>query len=194
MNGTGRIESTALQSTTIRQSKIINRQCIGAELQSPHAYPEPFIAPMRAELTNAGARELRTSDDVDAVLREKGTVMIVVNSVCGCAAERRGRALRLRCSMRGGPTWWAPCSPAPTSTRPRAREAFAPYPPSSPSVGLLRDGKLVYMLERRQIETRDAASIASMLRAAFDEHCSVMQNAAQNSAVTALEPNVPVSF
>ena len=135
-------------------------------------YPEPFIAPMRAELTNAGARELRTSDDVDAVLREKGTVMIVVNSVCGCAAgkARPGIAIALQHARRPDVVGTV-FAGADLDATARAREAFAPYPPSSPSVGLLRDGKLVYMLERRQIETRDAASIASMLRAAFDEHC-----------------------
>jgi putative YphP/YqiW family bacilliredoxin len=135
-------------------------------------YPEPFIAPMRAELTNAGARELRTSDDVDAVLREKGTVMIVVNSVCGCAAgkARPGIAIALQ-HVRRPDVVGTVFAGADIDATARAREAFAPYPPSSPSVGLLRDGKLVYMLERSQIETRDAVSIASMLRAAFDEHC-----------------------
>jgi putative YphP/YqiW family bacilliredoxin len=135
-------------------------------------YPEPFIAPMRAELTNVGARELRTPEDVDAALREKGTVMIVVNSVCGCAAgkARPGIAMALQHAKR--PDFVGTVfAGADLDATERAREAFAPYPPSSPSVGLLRDGKLVYMLERRQIEMRDAASIASMLRAAFDEHC-----------------------
>src|SRR6185436_17312451 len=120
-------------------------------------YPEPFIAPMRAELTNVGARELRTPGDVDTALKEKGTVMIEVNSMCGCAA---GKA-------RPGTVF----AGADIDATARARESFMPYPPSSPSVALLRDGKLVYMLERRQIEMRDAASIAAMLTAAFDQHC-----------------------
>jgi putative YphP/YqiW family bacilliredoxin len=135
-------------------------------------YPEPFIAPMRAELTQVGARELRTPQDVDAALREQGTVMIVVNSVCGCAAgkARPGIAIALQNSKRPDfvGTVFAGADVEATA---RAREAFAPYPPSSPSVGLLRDGKLVYMLERRQIEMRDAASIAAMLKQAFEEHC-----------------------
>jgi putative YphP/YqiW family bacilliredoxin len=136
-------------------------------------YPEPFIAPMRAELTNVGARELRTSEDVDAALHQQGTVMIVVNSVCGCAAgkARPGIAMALQHDKRPDFVGTVVAGADIDSTS-RSREAFAQYPPSSPSVGILRDGKLVYMLERRQIEMRDAHSIAAMLTAAFDEHCS----------------------
>ena len=135
-------------------------------------YPEPFIAPMRAELTNVGARELRTPDAVDDALKEKGTVMIVVNSVCGCAAgkARPGIALALQHQKRPDVVGTV-FAGADVDATARARAAFAPYPPSSPSVGLLRDGKLVWMLERRQIESRDAYAIAAMLTAAFDEHC-----------------------
>jgi putative YphP/YqiW family bacilliredoxin len=136
-------------------------------------YPEQFIAPMRAELTRVGARELRTPDDVDNTLRERGTVMIVVNSVCGCAAgkARPGIAMALQHSRR--PDVVATVfAGADIDATDRARQYLLPYPASSPSVGLLRDGKLIYMLERRQIEQRDAASIAAMLTAAFDEHCS----------------------
>jgi putative YphP/YqiW family bacilliredoxin len=99
--------------------------------------------------------------------------MIVVNSVCGCAAgkARPGIAIALQ-HVRRPDVVGTVFAGADIDATARAREAFAPYPPSSPSVGLLRDGKLVYMLERSQIETRDAVSIASMLRAAFDEHCS----------------------
>jgi putative YphP/YqiW family bacilliredoxin len=136
-------------------------------------YPEQFIAPMRAELTRVGAQELRTPDDVDNAVREQGTVMIVVNSVCGCAAgkARPGIAMALQHSRRPDvvATVFAGADIEATD---RARQYLLPYPPSSPSVGLLRDGKLIYMLERRQIEQRDAASIAALLTAAFDEHCS----------------------
>jgi len=136
-------------------------------------YPEPFIAPMRAELTDAGVQELRTVADVEAALASTGTVMIVVNSVCGCAAgkARPGIVLALQHERRPDlvATVFAGADLAATE---RAREAFLPYPPSSPSVGLLRAGKLVYMLERRQIESRDARSIAAMLTQAFDEHCA----------------------
>src|SRR5262245_12511061 len=112
-------------------------------------YPEQFIAPMRAELTRVGARELRTSEDVDNAVHEKGTVMIVVNSVCGCAAgkARPGIAIALQHSRRPDviATVFAGADIEATE---RAREYLLPYPPSSPSVGLLRDGKLIYMLER----------------------------------------------
>jgi putative YphP/YqiW family bacilliredoxin len=135
-------------------------------------YPEPFIAPMRAELTSVGVQELRTPDSVDTALQAKGTVMIVVNSMCGCAAgkARPGIAMALQHSKR--PDFVGTVfAGADVDATARARESFTPYPPSSPSVALLRDGKLLYMLERRQIEMRDASSIAAMLTAAFDEHC-----------------------
>ena len=135
-------------------------------------YPEPFIAPMRAELTSVGVKELRTPEEVDAAVQSKGTVMIVVNSVCGCAAgkARPGIAMALQNARRPdlAATVFAGGDVEATE---RARQYFAPFPPSSPSVGLLQDGKLVFMLERRDIETRDAASIAARLTAAFDEHC-----------------------
>lgn len=127
---------------------------------------------MRAELTRLGVRELRTAADVDDAVRTAGTVMIVVNSVCGCAAgkARPGIAIALQHGRRPDliGTVFAGADLEATE---RARQYFAPYPPSSPSVGLLRDGKLVYMMERRDIENRDAASIAAQLRAAFDQYC-----------------------
>jgi putative YphP/YqiW family bacilliredoxin len=135
-------------------------------------YPEPFIAPMRAELTRLGIQELRTPEDVDTAVNAKGTVMIVVNSVCGCAAgkARPGIAIALQGAKRPDHmgTVFAGADIAATE---RARGHFAPYPPSSPSVALMRDGELVFMLERRDIEGRDAASIASTLRAAFEQYC-----------------------
>jgi putative YphP/YqiW family bacilliredoxin len=127
---------------------------------------------MRAELTRLGVRELRTAADVDEAVRTTGTVMIVVNSVCGCAAgkARPGIAIALQHGRR--PDLVATVfAGADIDATERARQYFAPYPPSSPSVGLLRDGKLVYMLQRRDIENRDAASIAAQLTAAFDEYC-----------------------
>ena len=127
---------------------------------------------MREELTRAGARELRTPADVDAAVHTPGTLMIVVNSMCGCAAgkARPGVALALQHARvpRIVATVFAGADIESTT---RAREYFAPYPPSSPSVALLRDGKLVFMLERRDIENRDARAIAGLLTAAFDEHC-----------------------
>ena len=136
-------------------------------------YPEPFIAPMRAELTRLGVTELRTPEQVDDAVQSTGTVMIVVNSVCGCAAgkARPGIALALQHSRKPdlAATVFAGGDVEATD---RARQYFAPYAPSSPSIGLLRDGKLLFMLERRDMENRDAASIAARLTAAFDEYCA----------------------
>ena len=135
-------------------------------------YPEPFIAPMREELTRLGVKELRTPGQVDDAVRSDGTVMIVVNSICGCAAgkARPGIAMALQHARRPdvAATVFAGGDVEATD---RARQYFAPYAPSSPSIGLLQDGKVVFMMERRDIENRDAASIAARLTAAFDEHC-----------------------
>ena len=135
-------------------------------------YPEPFVAPMRAELTRLGVKELRTPAEVDEAVRTKGTVMIVVNSVCGCAAGKARPGIAVALENGKSPDLAATvCPDADIDATDRARAYFAPYPPSSPSIGLLQDGKLVFMMERRDIENRDAASIAARLTAAFDEHC-----------------------
>jgi putative YphP/YqiW family bacilliredoxin len=127
---------------------------------------------MRAELTRLGVKELRTVEQVDETVQGTGTVMIVVNSVCGCAAgkARPGIALALQHEHRPdvAATVFAGGDVEATD---RARQYFAPYQPSSPSIGLLRDGKLLFMMERRDIENRDANAIAARLTAAFDEHC-----------------------
>jgi putative YphP/YqiW family bacilliredoxin len=135
-------------------------------------YPESFIAPMRAELTRAGVRELRSAAEVDAAVETGGTVMLIVNSICGCAAgkARPGIAIALQHNKRPDVVGTV-FAGADIEATTRAREYFAPYPPSSPSLGLLRDGKLVWMMERRDIETRDAAAIAGQIRAAFDQYC-----------------------
>jgi putative YphP/YqiW family bacilliredoxin len=137
-------------------------------------YPEPFVAPMRQELTALGAVELRTPAEVDAaVAGTAGTLMIVVNSVCGCAAgkARPGIALALRNAVKPAvvATVFAGADVEATD---RARQYFTGYRPSSPSIALLRDGQIVYMLERSQIENRDALAIASELTAAFEKHCA----------------------
>jgi putative YphP/YqiW family bacilliredoxin len=135
-------------------------------------YPEPFIAPMRAELTRLGFEDLRSPDAVDAAVQQPGTTMIVVNSVCGCAAgkARPGIALALTRGKRPHhlTTVFAGADLEATET---ARGYFAPYPPSSPSIALMKDGKLVYMMERRQIEGQSADMIAAELRQAFETHC-----------------------
>jgi putative YphP/YqiW family bacilliredoxin len=137
-------------------------------------YPEFFVAPMRQELTRLGVQELRTPEEVDAAITgTAGTLMIVVNSVCGCAAgkARPGIALALRHSVRPDrvASVFAGFDVEATD---RARRYFAGYPPSSPSIAIFRDGALVYMLERMNIENRDADAIAAELTRAFDRFCS----------------------
>ncbi len=137
------------------------------------AYPEYLIAPMRGEMTDMGAQELRTALAVDEVVKNSpGVVMMVVNSVCGCAAgkARPGIAMALRHAKRPDvvATVFAGADLEATE---RARSYFSGYAPSSPSIGLLRDGQLVYMMERKDIEIRDAGMIAAELTRAFDAHC-----------------------
>jgi putative YphP/YqiW family bacilliredoxin len=137
-------------------------------------YPEQFVRPMREELTSVGFRELRTSEDVDAALKqEKRTVLVVVNSICGCAAGKARPAVAKALAHRVRPeiltTVFAGQDPEATS---RARSYFEGYAPSSPSIALLRDGKVAFMLERSNIEGRDAAAIAEDLTNAFDRFCA----------------------
>jgi len=137
-------------------------------------YPEFFVEPMRLELTRLGVQELRTPEQVDAaVAGGSGTLMIVVNSVCGCAAgkARPGVALALQHSAKPDRVTTV-FAGADVEATDRARQYFTGYAPSSPSIAILRDGKLVYMLERRNIENRDAMSIAQELASAFDRFCA----------------------
>ena len=141
------------------------------------AYPEFLIAPMREELTDVGFSELRTADDVDRALAETGTTLVVVNSVCGCAAGKArpgiARAMQHGTRPDHAVTVFAGADIEATE---RARSYFTGYPPSSPSLGILRDGKLVDMMERHQIEGNSADGIATALTAAFDKYCAT-QNA-----------------
>jgi putative YphP/YqiW family bacilliredoxin len=137
-------------------------------------YPESFIGPMREELTRLGVRELRTSAEVDAAVRDTaGTLMVIVNSMCGCAAgkARPGVALALQHSVKPDVVATVFAGGDIEATE-RARSYFAPYSPSSPSIAILRGGQLVYMLERRQIENQSAETIARALTDAFDKHCA----------------------
>ena len=136
-------------------------------------YPEYLIAAMRGELTELGVKELRTPEQVDAAVKEPGTLMIVVNSVCGCAAgkARPGVALALKHPVKPDVTATV-FAGADIDATDRARGYFTGVAPSSPSVGLLRDGKLVYMLERRHIENQTAEAIAFLLAEAFDRFCA----------------------
>jgi putative YphP/YqiW family bacilliredoxin len=137
-------------------------------------YPESFIGPMREELTRLGVRELRTAADVDALVQQKSqTVMVVVNSMCGCAAGRArpgiARALDHAVKPDVVATVFAGGDIEATD---RARSYFTGYAPSSPSIAMLRDGKLLYMMERHQIENQTAEAIARRLTEAFDTYCT----------------------
>ncbi|HUZ45031.1 MAG TPA: BrxA/BrxB family bacilliredoxin [Terriglobia bacterium] len=137
-------------------------------------YPEEMVQPMREELTRIGFKEMRTPAEVDSVLgAAKGTTLVVVNSICGCAAgkARPGVALALQHPVRPQ-TLTTVFAGQDVEATERARGYFSEYPPSSPSVALMRDGKAVYMLERRQIEGHMPEDIAGQLTAAFDRFCS----------------------
>ena len=128
---------------------------------------------MREELTRLGVQELRTAADVDAAVTETpGTLMIVVNSICGCAAGKARPGVALALTHRVRPDRVATVfAGADLEATDRARGYFTGYPPSSPSIGLLRDGKLVWMLERRQIEGQGPEQIAAALTTAFETFC-----------------------
>ena len=137
-------------------------------------FPEEFVRPMREELTSVGFMELRTPADVDATLQqEKRTVLVVVNSICGCAAgkARPGVAKALTHHVRPEILATVFAGQDRDATE-RARSYFQGYAPSSPSIALLRDGKVVFMLERFNIEGRDSVAIAEDLTNAFDRFCS----------------------
>ncbi len=145
-------------------------------------YSELLIKPMREDLTRLGIKETRQPDEVDAAIRNsEGTVMVVVNSVCGCAAgkARPGIALALQHSTVPDQVVTV-FAGADIEATDRARSYFRPYPPSSPSIALLRGGQLLYIMERRQIEGRDAGQIAHELKSAFDKYCVVQPTAATN--------------
>ena len=136
-------------------------------------YPEIMIRPMREDLTRLGVEELKTADAVDETLQSsKGTLMVVVNSICGCAAgkARPGVALALQNEVKPDKVATV-FAGADIEATERARSYFTGYRPSSPSIALLKDGKLVYMLERYQIEGRDAQQIAGELTKAFEQYC-----------------------
>lgn len=132
-----------------------------------------MVIPMREELTRLGVEELRKADEVDKALKDRpGTVMVVVNSICGCAAGRMRPAVRmaLQNSVRPDRAYCVFAGQDAEATD-RARGYFTGQPPSSPSIAILRDGQLVYMMPRREIESREAPAIAADLKAAFDRLC-----------------------
>jgi len=137
-------------------------------------YPEIMVVPMREELTRLGVQELRTPEEVDHALKHQpGTTMVIVNSICGCAAGRMRPAVRMALQHSARPDKAVSVfAGQETEATERARSYFTGYPPSSPSIGILRDGQLVYMMQRRDIESREAPAIATELKAAFDKFCA----------------------
>ncbi len=142
-------------------------------------YDERLVAPMRLELTELGVEEMRSAEEVDNKLKDaKGTALVVVNSVCGCAARmaRPAVAKALQNSAKPDMATTVFAGQDPEATQ-RARGYFTGYPPSSPQIGLLKDGKLVFMLERHDIEGRSADEIAGDITSAFDKYCQAPVNA-----------------
>ncbi len=138
-------------------------------------YPEIMVIPMREELTRIGVQELRTAQDVDrAIVNQAGMAMVIVNSICGCAAGRMRPAIRVAVQNSVRPEkMFSVFAGQDTEATERARSYFTGYPPSSPSIALLRDGKLIYMMQRSDIEHREAADIAAELKKTFDKFCAV---------------------
>lgn len=137
-------------------------------------YPEIMVIPMREELTRLGIEELRTPEAVDQALKNRpGTTMVVVNSICGCAAGRMRPAVRLALENSVPPDHlYSVFAGQDAAATERARGYFTGEAPSSPSIAILRDGELVYMMPRRDIESREAPAIAADLKAAFHSLCT----------------------
>lgn len=136
-------------------------------------YPEYLVAPMRRELVDLGVRECRTTAEVDDAVKSPGVVMMIVNSVCGCAAGKARPGIAMALQHQNRPDHTATVfAGADVDATARAREYFGGFAPSSPSVALLRDGKVLYMVERRDIEMRSADGIADLLTLAFDKYCA----------------------
>ena len=135
-------------------------------------YPEQLCTPMRLELTSAGYKELKTADEVINIMSQKGTVLLMVNSVCGCAAGNARPAAIMATKLNPKPDYFTTvfAGQDPEATA-KAREFMLPYPASSPSIALFKNGKVVHMIERHHIEGRDATLIGENLKSAFDSHC-----------------------
>lgn len=135
-------------------------------------YPEYLVEPMRKELTNVGYQELMNADEVDNAIKSEGTTFVVINSVCGCAAANARPAAAMAASNAKHPdkmvTVFAGMEPEAVN---QARSYMMPFPPSSPAMALFKDGKLVHMIERHQIEGRPAQMIAENLIGAFEQYC-----------------------
>ncbi len=137
-------------------------------------YPEPLVAPMRADLTTAGFTEFRTAEEVDNHLKNhKGTTLLVINSVCGCAAgaARPGVRWAIEHTNKKPDTLATVFAGVDKEAVAKAREYTLPYPPSSPSIALFKDGELVHFIERHHIEGRNAQMIGNHLLEVFEEYC-----------------------
>jgi putative YphP/YqiW family bacilliredoxin len=137
-------------------------------------YPEIMVIPMRQELTRLGIQELKTAAEVDRELAsQQGTAMVVVNSICGCAAGRMRPAVRMALQHAAKPQrLYTVFAGQDAEATERARAYFTGKRPSSPSIAIMRNGQLVHMLERSDIEHRDSTYIAGELKRVFDEHCA----------------------
>jgi len=136
-------------------------------------YPEQLVAPMRTDLTSAGFAELKSAEEVDTYLKNKGTILLVVNSVCGCAAgaARPGVKWAIQHTNKKPEHLATVFAGVDKEAVSKAREYTLPYPPSSPSIALFKDGELVHFVERHHIEGRNAQMIGEHLLEVFDEYC-----------------------
>lgn len=136
-------------------------------------YDPEMVQPMRDEVTRLGVKELRTPADVDTAVKQPGTTLIFVNSVCGCAAggARPGLRMALQLAQKKPTNLYTVFAGMESEATQKARSYWAPYRPSSPQIALMKDGKLVTMLQRHDIEGQDPANIAKVLNAAFEQHC-----------------------
>lgn len=135
-------------------------------------YPPELVKPMKDELTTVGFVELLSAQEVDKALTQKGTALVLVNSVCGCAAANARPGAKMAVKHNNTPeNLYTVFAGVDAEATDKARAHMVPFPPSSPSIALFKDGELVHMLERHHIEGRPAEMIADNLKAAFDEHC-----------------------
>ena len=152
--------------------KLLHSICNSKIVKHKSMYPEYLVAPMREDLTKVGFEDLKTAEEVDAAIAGEGTVFVVVNSVCGCAAANARPAAKIASQHSKHPnkliTVFAGVEKAAVD---QARSYMMPYPPSSPSMALFKDGKLVHIIERHQIEGRPAQMIADNLIGAFEQYC-----------------------
>jgi putative YphP/YqiW family bacilliredoxin len=146
---------------------------LAKKLKNYNMYPEQIVLPMKEELTENGFEEMQTPEEVDNQLSKKGTTLVVVNSVCGCSAgtARPGVLMAVHHANKKPDNLLTSFAGFDVDAVKKLRERLMPYPPSSPSIALFKDGELVHFIERHQIEGRSAQMIAQNLIAAFDKHC-----------------------